>query len=73
VQSALSHVVDLITPSLTVKEKQQGYYSRIVLFAYYHQLLKAFMPDTAVPEVAELSVLIERERHSLRELVVEKR
>ncbi|MFP3976789.1 hypothetical protein [Marinobacter sp. KMM 10035] len=58
---------------LTVKEKQQGHYSRIVLFAYYHQLLKAFMPDTAVPEVAELSVLIERERRSLSELLSERK
>lgn len=58
---------------LTVKEKQQGHYSRIVLFAYYHQLLKAFMPDLAVKEVEGLAVLIERERRSLRELLSESR
>lgn len=59
--------------NLTVKEKQQGHYSRIVLFAYYHQLLKAFMPDFAVKEVAALSALIERERTGLRRLLTEVR
>jgi len=56
---------------LTVKEKQQGHYSRIVLFAYYHQLLKALMPGSAAKDVVELSVLIERERSGLRELLSE--
>lgn len=55
--------------NLTPRERQQGHYSRLVLFAYYHQLLKAGIAPAENELIARLASLVERERRELRLLV----
>ncbi len=55
--------------SLTLRERQQGHYSRLVIFAYYHQLLKAYKAPTEGERIAQFANLVERERHNLETLV----
>lgn len=56
---------------LTLSERQQGHYSRLVIFSYYHQLLKAYKSSTEGERIARFLDLAERERRGLAALVQE--
>lgn len=59
-----------IKDSLTLREKTQGHYSKIVKFCYYYQLVKFFSSASNDDLITEIRRVIEDERRRLRALLV---